>query len=64
MRAAGPDLAPAGEENLFAGALARAATLLRGADYPTSAEGQQLLADLRALLNGIIAAPLPATWPR
>ncbi|MGW3954032.1 hypothetical protein ACWEKM_24630 [Streptomyces sp. NPDC004752] len=64
MRTAGRELAPAREPNLFAAALVQSVRLLRRADFPTSEEGQLLLADLRALLNGIIAAPLPPSWAR
>ncbi|MDX3165793.1 hypothetical protein PV516_18585 [Streptomyces scabiei] len=64
MRAAGPDIAPAGETNVFAAALVESTVLLRGTDFPTSKEGQQLLADLNALLNGIIVAPAPSSWAR
>lgn len=63
LRAAGPTVAPAGEANLFAAALVRSATLLRSDDFRASKEGQQLLADMRALLEEVTGrAPLLPPW--
>lgn len=63
MRTAGPAVSPTGEANLFASALVRSATLLRSEGFRSSKEGQQLLADMRALLEEVTdRAPLRPPW--
>lgn len=63
MRTAGPAISPTGEANLFATALVRSATLLRSEGFRSSKEGQQLLADMRALFEEVTdRVPLQPPW--